>query len=189
MRPSELGASTRAPAAAGRVERRLCHARPGASSSAGSQASPPPPAKGRLAGDSLQGACGSGPSQPHPCLPPPPALASRQLCPPPGAVFCLGTLAWAVPFAWNAFPALCACKHFLPAPTHPSFFLPSHPTHPYGSDMTLVTRLCSPWLASPSALGDRGPRGQGTCYSWVSSQPRVVWMNACCHALGSYTGY
>lgn len=187
--PPELGASTKAPAAAGRVERRPCHACPGASSSAGSQASPPPPVKGRLAGDSLRGARGSGPSQPHPCPPPPPTLAPRQLCPLPGAVFCLGTLARAVPFAWNAFPALPACKHFLPAPTHPSFFLPLHPTHPYGSDMMLVTRLCSPGSASPSALGDCGPRGQGTCYSWVSSQPRVVWMNACCHALGSYTGY
>lgn len=147
--PLELGASTKAPAAAGRVKRRPCHAHPGASSIAGSQTSPALPAKGQLAGDGLQGARGSGPSQPHPCPPPSPPICldcAHRLV--PSSVS--GPWLEPSPLPGTPFlPCLPVSTSFLPLLIRP-FFLPSHPTRP--GDMTLVTWLCSPRSTSPSAL-------------------------------------
>lgn len=108
--PPEPGASTKAPAAAGRVEGCPCHTRPDAPASAGSQASP----LGQQRPSWQDVICWEPETLGPPSLIP--AHPSR-LFPPPGAVFCLGTLAQAVPFAWNVFPALSARKRFLPPPT------------------------------------------------------------------------
>lgn len=148
--PPELGPSMKAPAAAGRVKRHPCHAHPGASSIAGSQASPPLPGKGQLAGDSLQGACGSGPSQPHPC----------PLRPPPTHLDCahrlvlssvLGPWLEPSPLPGTPFlPCLPVSTSFLPLLTPPFF---SHRTLLTSlTEVMLVTWLCSPRSTSPSAL-------------------------------------